>query len=97
MEKTFTKSDLMEALNKIKAPDKIERELVGENGVNDTDPTKFAIAGAEALVATLLDGLNKDEARGKLTVGIGKICMVSMLKRGLVPSILGGGLDDLFK
>lgn len=75
MKDSWTKSDLMEALNKIKTPLQIETEAerqldrcFGGPGIrmNDTLPIRCALAGAELLIQVLTEGRDQREARGAL-------------------------------
>lgn len=76
MEGAYTKSDVMQALAGMRTP------VPGERGMgmvaNDTDPMRFALAGAEAMAAVLLDGLDAEGARKKLLMEVAIIAAVSV-------------------
>lgn len=81
MQDSYTKSDLMGALTKLKTPH--PREAIAERfaqvllglpegrTLNDTGPLRFALIGAEVLVQTLTDGLDAQDARTALTDALG--------------------------
>lgn len=75
-EKTYTKGDLMAALNAMKEPSDSERAK--GSILSDTDPFKFAIVGAEVLIGALEGGENPRE---RMTDRIGRICLVSILEQ----------------
>ncbi len=81
MQDCYTKSDLMGALTKLKTPH--PREAIAERfaqvvlgipkgrTLNDTDPVRSALIGAEVLVQTLTDGSDAQDARTALTDALG--------------------------
>lgn len=75
-EKTYTKGDIMAALNDMKEPSADERRT-GSN-LNENNPIRYGIAGAEALAKALLDGVNAREA---VIEGAGMLCVIDMFKR----------------
>lgn len=84
-EETYTKSDVMATLNALKTPTEFEarrcREMTGaDDGANGTEAVALALAGAEALADALLDGLDAEPARKRLTDGAAKAILERMLR-----------------
>lgn len=75
-DKTYTKGDIMAALNDMKEPSADERRM-GRN-LNETDPIRYGIAGAEALAKAVLDGENAREA---VIEGAGRLCVIDAFKQ----------------
>lgn len=74
-ERTFTKGEIMEALNKLKTPDPNEGRF---GPLNETDLMRVGIAGAESLADAILGGA---EPRRTFKNNIVKTAMQSMFSR----------------
>lgn len=81
----YTKSDLMSALAKLKEPHPRERlaEIIvdtirGRNAaplkMNDTEPMRFTLLGAELLIETLTEEMDGQDARTALTNRLAEMC-----------------------
>ena len=79
MEQVYTKSDIMQALSYLRTPCDIEREEEKPSAFSNSDPAKFAFAGAEVMAAALLDNLDANSVRKKLIAETGMIAAKSFL------------------
>ena len=96
MQDCYTKSDLMDALTKLKTPHPREAiaERIAQMGfgapatltMNDTLHVRLALIGAETLIQTLTEGLDAPRARTALTNALGEEAAKDM---GLIPDYLG--------
>lgn len=87
-ERTYTKSDIMQALSFMKTPTEEEISAIKEMNhegehLNDTEPIQFMLEGAEVMAEVLLEGLSAEEARDKTTVSAGKLLLKGICKRAL--------------
>lgn len=88
-EKTYTKADIMQALSYLQTPTDEEVQYCQAMGhgesTNDTEPVRFALAGAEALADAILSGLDATKARDGMLTALGKECVKSICERVLGP------------
>ena len=75
-ERTYTKGDLMDALNKMKTPTEDESVLPGP--LNETEGIRIAIAGAESLIEAVECGSNP---RNAMCSKVGKLSMIMLIER----------------